>query len=346
MDRRFIYHHWLWLCGVALCIIIFSCVFWCYRITMASNFNAGKTTYIYIDEHKDWDDLCKQLVDSAGCVHINSFKMLAEWMSYTKHIKTGRYEVLPGMSNLELIRELRNGQQSAVRFTFISVRTKEELSEKVDKQLMLDAKELLDKLENPAWCDSMGFDLSTILAMFIPNTYELYWNISPQRFMQRMKREYDTFWSGKRKERADAIGLTPVEVATLASIVEEESAVVEEYPVIAGLYMNRLKRNMPLQADPTVKYAVGNFTLQRILNDHLEVESPYNTYKHTGLPPGPIRIPSIAGMDAVLNYMQHNYLYMCAKEDFSGRHNFAVSLSEHNRNAAKYRMELNKRKIF
>ena len=161
-----------------------------------------------------------------------------------------------------------------------------------------------------------------------------------------MKKEYDVFWNEQRRAKAQEIGLTQVEVAILASIVEEESAVSDEYPTIAGLYINRLKRGMPLQADPTVKFAVGDISLQRILNTHLEVESPYNTYKHIGLPPGPIRIPSIKGLDAVLNYRQHNYLYMCAKEDFSGRHNFAVTLGEHNRNADRYRSQLNKRKIF
>ena len=164
--------------------------------------------------------------------------------------------------------------------------------------------------------------------------------------MARMKREYKAFWNASRQEKAQAAGLSPVEVSVLASIVEEESAAVDEYPVIAGLYLNRLKAGIPLQADPTVKFAVGDFSLRRILDKHLEVDSPYNTYKYAGLPPGPIRIPSIQALEAVLNYTKHRYLYMCAKEDFSGRHNFAVTLAEHNRNAARYRSELNRRKIF
>jgi UPF0755 protein len=163
--------------------------------------------------------------------------------------------------------------------------------------------------------------------------------------MQRMIREYNNYWSESRLVKAKDIGLTPVEVAILASIVEEETAVVEEFPIVAGLYINRLKRGIPLQADPTVKFAVGDVTLQRILFEHLEVDSPYNTYKHVGLPPGPLRLPSIQGLNAVLNYTKHKYLYMCAKEDFSGRHNFAVTLSEHNRNANRYRAELNRRRI-
>ena len=160
-----------------------------------------------------------------------------------------------------------------------------------------------------------------------------------------MKREYKSFWTDARLEKAKAINLTPVEVSVLASIVEEETAATDEYPIVAGLYLNRLHRGIPLQADPTVKFAVGDFTLQRILFEHLEIDSPYNTYKYPGLPPGPLRIPTIKGMDSVLNYMKHNYLYMCAKEDFSGGHNFAATLTEHNRNANRYRAELNRRKI-
>ena len=215
----------------------------------------------------------------------------------------------------------------------------------MDDQLMLDKEELLSLLNDSAYCDSLGFTLETVMAMFIPNTYEVYWNIPAEKLMQRMKREYKSFWTDARLEKAKAINLTPVEVSVLASIVEEETAATDEYPIVAGLYLNRLHRGIPLQADPTVKFAVGDFTLQRILFEHLEIDSPYNTYKYPGLPPGPLRIPTIKGMDSVLNYMKHNYLYMCAKEDFSGRHNFAATLTEHNRNANRYRAELNRRKI-
>ena len=201
-------------------------------------------------------------------------------------------------------------------------------------------------MNDSTWCDSLGFTRETIPALFIPNTYEIYWNVSPERFMARMKQEYNRFWTEERRKKAEALGLTPVEVSTLASIVEEESAVADEYPTIAGLYLNRLKAGMPLQADPTVKFAAGDFALQRILDKHLAIDSPYNTYKYAGLPPGPIRIPSIRAIDAVLNPAHHRYFYMCAKEDFSGRHNFAATLAEHNRNANRYRAELNRRKIY
>ena len=318
---------------------------WGYRLAWAPNFMPQETVYIYIGKDKSFTDLCRQLQDSADCSRIGSFKQLAGMLKYQANIRTGRYAVSPGMSNLQLLNDLRRGHQVATRLTFNNIRFKEDLAERLDEQLMLDKDELLSLLNDSAYCDSLGFTTETITSLFIPNTYEVYWNIPADKLMQRMKREYIAFWTDARLEKAKAIGLTPAEVATLASIVEEETAASDEYPIVAGLYLNRLHRGIPLQADPTVKFAVGDFTLQRILFEHLEVNSPYNTYKHAGLPPGPLRIPTIKGMDSVLNYMKHNYLYMCAKEDFSGRHNFAATLAEHNRNANRYRAELNRRKI-
>lgn len=318
---------------------------WGYRLAWAPNFMPQETVYIYIGKDKSFTDLCRQLQDSADCSRIGSFKQLAGMLKYQANIRTGRYAVSPGMSNLQLLNDLRRGHQVATRLTFNNIRFKEDLAERLDEQLMLDKDELLSLLNDSAYCDSLGFTTETITSLFIPNTYEVYWNIPADKLMQRMKREYIAFWTDARLEKAKAIGLTPAEVATLASIVEEETAASDEYPIVAGLYLNRLHRGIPLQADPTVKFAVGDFTLQRILFEHLEVDSPYNTYKHAGLPPGPLRIPTIKGMDSVLNYMKHNYLYMCAKEDFLGRHNFAATLAEHNRNANRYRAELNRRKI-
>ena len=300
---------------------------------------------VHIDEKKDFGDLCRQLVDSAGCRRIGSFKQLAGMLKYPTNMRTGRYAVEPGMNNLALLNNLRRGHQEATRITFNNIRFKLDLAERLAGQLMIEEDDLLPLLVDSVYCASLGFTTETILALFIPNTYEVYWNISAEKLMQRMQREYKIFWNDVRLAKAKEIGMTPVEVAILASIVEEETAAVDEYPIVAGLYINRLQRGIPLQADPTVKFAVGDFSLQRILFEHLEIDSPYNTYKHAGLPPGPLRIPTIRGLDAVLNHMKHNYLYMCAKEDFSGRHNFAVTLAEHNRNANRYRAELNRRKI-
>lgn len=318
---------------------------WAYHIAFASNFTPGETVYVYIDRDKDFDDLCRQLQEKAGCERIGSFRQLAKILKYPEHLRTGRYAVRPEMSNLALLNDLRRGHQTATRVTFNNVRFKEELAERLDEQLMLDKNELLQLWNDSAYCDSLGFTPQTWTALFIPNTYEVYWNITADGFMRRMLREYKAFWTPARRAKAEAIGLTPIEVATLASIVEEETAAPDEYPIVAGLYLNRLKAGIPLQADPTVKFAVGDFTLQRILFEHLEIDSPYNTYKYAGLPPGPLRVPTIRGLEAVLNYTHHRYLYMCAKEDFSGRHNFAVTLAEHNRNANRYRAELNRRKI-
>jgi UPF0755 protein len=192
----------------------------------------------------------------------------------------------------------------------------------------------------------LGFTPPTFPVMFVPNTYEMYWTTTPANFTKRMKIEYDKFWNEERKTKADRIGLTPIEVSILASIVQEETAKNDEKPLVAGLYINRLKRGMPLQADPTIKYAVNDFTLRRVLNTHLEMDSPYNTYKFAGLPPGPINFPEITSIDAVLNFKKHNFIYMCAKSDFSGYHNFAQTLAQHNRNADAYRAALDANKIF
>ncbi|MDR1676516.1 MAG: endolytic transglycosylase MltG [Tannerella sp.] len=311
-------------------------------ILFAPNFTPERTCCIRIYPESDFRWLCRQLEDSAHCRNIGTFVRLAELLKYPDHMRTGCYAVEPGMNNRDLLNRLRRGHQERIRLTFNNIRTKEELAERLGAQLMTGGDKLAVLLDDEAFCDSMGFTLQTVPAMFIPNTYEVYWNISAVNLMQRMKREYLAFWTEARRDRAEKIGLSPVEVATLASIVEEESAATEEYPVIAGLYINRLHRGMPLQADPTLKYAVGDFTLRRILYRHRDVDSPYNTYLHEGLPPGPIRIPSITALDAVLNCTKHHYLYMCAKEDLSGKHHFSASLDEHNRHAARYQAALNR----
>ncbi|MDR2042519.1 MAG: endolytic transglycosylase MltG [Tannerella sp.] len=315
------------------------------RMLLAPNFMPEGTYHIRIYPGNDFQWLCRQLEDSAHCRDIGTFVRLAKLLNYPDHVRTGCYAVEPGMNNRDLLNRLRRGHQESVRITFHNVRTVEDLAERLAAQLMPDSGELAALLEDEAFCHSLGFTPQTLPAMFIPNTYEVYWNISAPNLMRRMKREYLAFWTEARRGKAGEIGLSPVEVATLASIVEEESAVAEEYPVIAGLYINRLHRGMPLQADPTLKYAAGDFTLRRILYRHRDLDSPYNTYLHTGLPPGPIRIPSITATEAVLNYAKHHYLYMCARGDLSGRHHFTASLAEHNRHAARYQSELNRRGI-
>lgn len=318
---------------------------WGYRLLYASGFANNGTVYVYIDRDMDFDGLYRQLTDSAGITRPGDFKLLAKALKYPENMKTGKYALAPDMSYLALLNNLRRGQQVATRLTFHNIRLVDNLAGRIAEQLMLSKEDILQWLNDPDFCQSLGFTTETIGALFIPNTYEVYWNITAENLLQRMKREYDAFWTDERRKKAAAIHLTPIETAILASIVEEETASTDEYPIIAGLYLNRLRQGIPLQADPTIKFAVGDFSLHRILFEHLEVESPYNTYKHAGLPPGLLRIPSAKGLDGVLNYAKHRYIYMCAKEDFSGRHNFAVTLAEHNRNANRYRSELNKRNI-
>ncbi|MDR3252238.1 MAG: endolytic transglycosylase MltG [Tannerella sp.] len=333
----------LWICAGILLVAacgVGACYFLIYP-----HFRPTETRYIHIyEDRKDFDALCRELVDSADCRAIEVFKLLAKLRQYPENIKSGRYAVEPKMSSIELLNRLRRGQQSPVRLTFNNIRLTTDLATRLSEQLMMGVGELQRPLDDEKYCQSLGFNTQTISSMFIPNTYEVYWNIPVDKLMERMKREFDAFWNESRRRKAENMRLTPVEVATLASIVEEETAAEDEYARVAGLYVNRLYKGMLLQADPTVKFAVGDFSLRRILNVHLAVESPYNTYLHEGLPPGPIRIPSPKSIDAVLNYEHHNYLYMCAKENFSGRHNFAVTLAEHTRNANLYHKALNRRR--
>jgi len=326
-------------------LLVAACGVGAYYVLSYPHFFPPETRYIHIyEDRKDFGALCHELVDSADCRAIEIFQLLAKLRKYPENIKSGRYAVEPETNSNELLNRLRRGQQSPVRLTFNNIRLTTDLTTRLSEQLMTGADELQRLLDDEEYCQSLGFNTMSISAMFISDTYEVYWNIPAAKLMERMKREYDAFWNESRRKKAENMRLTPVEVATLASIVEEETADEDEYARVAGLYVNRLYKGMLLQADPTVKFAVGDFSLRRILYIHLEVESPYNTYLHEGLPPGPIRIPSPKSIDAVLNYEHHNYIYMCAKEDFSGRIQFAVTLAEHNRNADRYHEALNKRR--
>ena len=308
--------------------------------------NVIKKGEIFIVNDNNADDIAKTLYDNGIIKDYNSLIWVMEKKNYKSHIHSGRYLFKKGMSNNQIVNKLRSGSQDAVMLTYNNIRTKEEFAGKISKSLMLDSLEILSYLNNAEVLSNLGFDENTILGMFIPDTYYVYWNISIDDFMQRMHSEYKKYWSSKRKQLAQDMGLKPIQVITLASIIEEETIKKEEYSVIAGVYLNRLKRGIPLSACPTLKFACGDFTIKRILNKHKEIDSPYNTYKHKGLPPGPIRQPSTNVVDAVLNYKKHNYLYFCARYDFSGYHYFSKTLSQHNRYAEKYRIELNKRKIY
>ncbi|SHG38791.1 endolytic transglycosylase MltG [Dysgonomonas macrotermitis] len=333
--------------GTIVCIVILALVgaFLYVESIIATKFNIDKTVYIYVDANKDYQSILTQLDTTAHVGNMTKLKMVADYYNYKDNIRTGRYAITPDMNVKEVITMLKGGHQSPVQLKFNNIRTKEDLAVRLSNQLMLSKDELMVALNDSARCAQLGFTTETVDCMFIPNTYEVYWDISFDNLFKRMDTEYNRFWTEERRAKAKQQGLTPVEVSILAAIVEEECYFSDEYPVVAGLYLNRLRSGQLLQADPTVKYAVGDFSLKRILFVHLQADSPYNTYKYEGLPPGPIRVPSIKGIDSVLNAARHNYLYMCAKEDFSGRHNFAVTHAEHVRNANRYRAALNTRGI-
>jgi len=262
-------------------------------------------------------------------------------------LHSGRYRLEGNMSNLALLRLLHSGRQTPVQVSFNNVRTREALAGRLSAQLMADSLTLIRLLTDSVFLVQYGVTPQTAVALFLPDTYEIYWNTDAKEIFDRIFCEYSRFWNEERRAKAAAIPLTPLQVSTLASIVEEESNAKSERATIAGLYINRLRQKMKLQADPTVKFALGNFALRRIRVSHIfeAKNSPYNTYLRTGLPPGPIRIPSKNAIDAVLNYAQHNYIYMCAKESFDGTHNFAVTYAEHLQNAKKYQKALNERNI-
>ncbi len=306
-----------------------------------------KNNYIlYISDGTTFQQISDSLHINNVLINEKAFKWISKKKSYRAAIKPGRYLFEIGMNTNQVVNMLRAGIQEPVDVTFNNVRFKEDLAGKVSKYLWADSISILNLFSNKKLITEFGFNTETFRTMFIPNTYEFYWTTSAKEFAARMKIEYDNFWNADRKAKAKKLNLSPEEVIILASIVQSETVKKDELKRVSGLYINRLKRGILLQADPTIKYAVGDYSLKRVLNKHLEIDSPYNTYKYAGLPPGPIMFPETSAIDAVLNYEQHKYLYMCAKEDFSGYHNFAKTLSQHNRNAAKYRAALNKNKIW
>ena len=314
-----------------------------YYYFFAQPFQITDTTYIYIDRDDNVDSVYTKIIEAGNPKQMHGFESLVKYQGYTP--KTGRYAIKPSDNMRYLHRRLSMGYQTPVKLTIGSVRTLDRMARNVSRQLMIDSTEVANLLNDTAYIRKIGYSKETLPALFIPNTYEVYWDMSAEDFMARMQKEHKAYWNEKRMKQAEAIGLTPIEVATLASIVEEETANQAEKPMVAGLYINRLKRGMLLQADPTVKFSLQEFGLKRILFRHLEVDSPYNTYKYAGLPPGPIRVPSYQGLESVLNYTKHNYIYMCAKEDFSGTHNFAVTSAQHAANARKYQQALNRKGI-
>lgn len=338
-----------WITGISIVFIVLVSVGGYFAYTYYQGYFRGnvtaKETHLYIYSDWDYNDVLQELQEKEIVQNIKTFQWAAEKMNYPPRVKAGRYKLDEGMNNRALINRLGGGLQEPVRIQFQNIRLKEQFAGFVSAQLELDSLALLALLEDERLADSLGFTSHNFFTMFVPNTYEFYWNTSAEGFVKRMNDEYQRFWNEERRQKAANLGMTPQEVSVLASIVDGEAMHNSEMPTIAGLYINRLNKGMLLQADPTVIFANNDFTIRRVLYRHLEKDSPYNTYKYRGLPPGPINMPSVSAIDAVLNHEDHAYIYMCAKEDFSGYHRFAVTQAEHNINARKFQQALNERNI-
>ncbi len=328
-------------------IIIASLVagYFLYQVIYSDNVWSpeGKAVSLYIPGDATFEEVKQSLYSKGVIENRSTFEWLAKRKKYPELIKPGHYLIKDGMSNDELINMLRLGKQTPVQVIFNNIRTKQQLAKNVGKQIEADSSALIKLMNDSVYQASLGLGTETALALFIPNTYEFYWNTSAEQFMDRMHREYRLFWDGSRDGKATALDMSRPEVVIMASIVEKETNKNDEKAKIAGVYLNRLERNWLLQADPTLVYASGDFGLTRILNVHKKIDSPYNTYMYAGLPPGPICIPSISSVDAVLNAEDHDFLFFCAKDDLSGYHVFARSITQHNRNARRYRKAIENR---
>lgn len=307
--------------------------------------STNEPVLIYLDQDDNFDSLTVK-IKATGKVEMNrGMRLAVQLLQYEDRVRPGCYDVGSGQCAFNVIRRLRAGDQFPIRLTIPQTWTKEQLAARLSRQLMADSASLASLFNDPEALKAYETRPEMLVSLFVPDTYEVYWTITPEALLKRMAKEYKAYWTAERKALAEQQGLTPDEVAVLASIVDKETTNVDEMPMVAGMYLNRLRTNMPLQADPTVKFALGNFALRRLYNSHLACDNPYNTYKYTGLPPGPICVPSPQAINAVLHPAQHNYLYMCAKEDFSSAHNFAVTYAEHLANARRYQQALNQRNI-
>ncbi|CAN5588332.1 endolytic transglycosylase MltG [soil metagenome] len=318
-----------------------------YRKVFAPNIviKNHKTQFIYIPTGSTFPEVMRVLQVQGLLKNSATFEWVSEQMKYKGNIKPGKYQIRSGMNNKELIGLLRSGKQTPVMLTFSNIRTVDQLAGIVGSKLELDSTSLSSLLRDDVFLAQYGFNANSSLSLLIPNTYEFKWNTSAEQFFERMTKEYKVFWTESRKLKAKEIGLSQAEVSALASIVEQETRKNDEKPVIAGVYMNRYKKGWKLEADPTLVYALGDFTIRRVLNEYKEIDSPFNTYMYTGLPPGPICMPSVSSIDAVLNYQKHPYLFFCARDDFSGYHAFAKTYDDHLLNARRFQKELNRRGI-
>ena len=306
----------------------------------------GQTVALYVDADDTPDSVLQKAAAVGNPLTVLGLRGFMAASGYASHVHPGRYDIDPGTSIYRIFRRLRAGQQTPVRLVIpASLRTVEALAAKLSDNLQTDSAAWMALFRDTTQLKEFNVDTATLPCLFIPDTYEFFWTVEPVVVLRKMKKNYRRFWTDARLVKAREAGLSPYEVVTLASIVEQETANEAEKPMVAGMYINRLRQGMKLQADPTVKFALRRFDLRRILHEHLAVESPYNTYRVEGLPPGPICLPSKSSVESVLNYARHPYIYMCAKEDFSGMHNFAATYAEHLANARRYAAALDNRGI-
>ena len=328
---------------LVLVVILAVTAIWAYQMFYGEAVEERVTVVLREDESYE-EKLAKV---KSSVLYPIALELYAKRIDLDRGIESGAYTFTQGMSVIEVARTLKFGVDNSVRLVINNARTPEALASKIAMQIDADSVTILSTLRNESIIKEMGFgSAEAMFSIFLPNTYEVYADITPESLVWRMKRESDKFWASEsRQAKLEALGMTSYEVMTLASIVHEETNVAEEMPRIAGVYINRLKRGMPLQADPTLKYAAGDPTIRRVLDKHKSIESPYNTYKYVGLPPTPIAMPDMAAIDGVLNYEKHDYLYFCARAEMDGRHNFARTLAEHNKNAKEYHRALDRLKI-
>lgn len=331
--------------AIALVLIAGALIFWIGNRMVNQSVTAFRqdAKTILLPEATSAEALAVILEKDSVITDKSAFLQVADLKKFNT-AKPGRYVIRQGASNNKLINRFRSGDQDPVKVTFNATRTYDELAGRVAQQLMLDSAALAKKMRDPQTASQYGFSPEAFKSMFIPNTYELWWNTDTNAFVTRMAEEFKRFWNDDRKAKAAKLKLTQSEVTTLASIVMAETAKRDEAPRVAGLYLNRLRIGMPLQADPTLIYAHNDFTITRVLNIHKEIDSPYNTYRNTGLPPGPINFPDPTYIDAVLNPESHDYIFMCAKADFSGYHNFSKTLRQHNTYAKEYQRAISRRR--
>lgn len=333
---------------IFILIILFAGGIWyAYNLLFANNIYIIKEqkAFLEVPTGSDFEDVKKSLYSNGYIIHRKNFELVAKLKKYDQYIKPGRYGIKQGMNNLELINKLRSGDQDPIQVVFNNVRFPNELAGKIASQIEPDSLTLISLMTDTAFLDSLGVTPFSIFTITIPNTYEFYWNTNAKDFIKRMKTESDKFWSDDREQSMKRLNLSRLQVITLASIVEKETNKDDEKARVAGVYLNRLNKGWLLEADPTLVFAHGNFEIKRVLNIYKEIDSPYNTYKYAGLPPGPICLPSVSSIDAVLKAEPHNFMFFCAREDFSGYHSFAETIEQHNVNAWKYQRALNQRNI-